>query len=140
MTAIPAYSVKQLNELVASGAWTREQAIAHCDIVLARPKTQADANKTSRWTRVRGDFVAGKTADIRAAFASMPAAQAAAAAKAAKPAKPAPAKAEPQPKAADPLTAITQRLAAQDQRMDALMAAFTTLLDRMPKPRTKKAA
>lgn len=135
MTA-PAYSVKQLNELVASGAWTHEQAIAHCDIVLARPKTQADANKTARWTRVRGDFVAGKTADIKAAFASMPAAQAAAAAK---PAKPAPAKAEPQPKA-DPLTVLTQRMAAQDQRIDALVAAFTSLVERMPKPRTKKAA
>lgn len=126
MTAI--YTVKEILAHVAAGTLSREAAIAHCDSVLARPN--CTDNKRMRWTRVRDAVAKGETITVAAAFATVPA----------KPAKPAPAKAEPQPKAADPLTAITQRLAAQDQRMDALMAAFTTLLDRMPKPRTKKAA
>lgn len=129
-----AYSVKELIALVASGAMTREAAVAHCDAVLARPKTQADVNKSARWTRVRGDFAAGKAASVKAAFAEMPAAKAAAEAKAAKPSP------EPKPTKADPLTEITQRMAAQDQRIDALVAAFTSLVERMPKPRAKKAA
>ena len=127
MSAI--YTVKEILAHVASGKLTREAAIAHCDSVLARPN--ATDNKRLRWTRVRDAVAKGETITVAAAFATVPEA---------KPAKPAPAKAEPQPKAADPLTALTQRMAAQDQRLDALMAAFTTLLDRMPKPRTKKAA
>lgn len=129
MTAI--YTVKELIAAVDAGTITRDAAIAHCETILSR-QTTSD-NKRLRWTRVRDAFRAAKPITVAAAFATVQP-------EPAKPAaKPAPKAQEAQPKA-DPLTEITQRMAAQDARIDALVAAFTSLVERMPKPRAKKAA
>lgn len=108
-----AYSVKELNALVASGTMTLEQAVAHCEAVIARKTTQESPNKLMRWTRVRDGFAAGKPITVKAAFAAMPDKPAA---------KPAKAKAAPKAKAQadDPMTAIARQ-------MEALTAAFAAL-------------
>jgi hypothetical protein len=105
------YSVKELIAHVAAGTIKREDAIAHCNAVLARPTTSE--NKAMRWTRVRDAFAKAEPITVKAAFATMAEAKPAKASK--------PAKAKSQPKAeVDPMTALAKQ-------MEALTAAFVAM-------------